>query len=254
MSGKEDLLFYNAYEEFYTMTAESEAFSNFCTEAFGNDFSQDGFSDISQVDLILKYIPSAKDVHILDIGCGNGKMLGYLQNKTGAFIHGFDYSEQAIKTASKTYIENADFKKGIIGKVQYPDNFFDTVISMDTIYFADNISSFVSDIKKWMKPDGVFFIGYQEGDVMPKTECAESTAIAKALAENCMSYEFTDITFDTYNMLKRKRQAALAHKNEFETENNMRWLELLMCQTECAGCDYDEFSQKMSRYIFIARK
>ena len=75
----EDLLFYNEYEQFYLMSKESDAFKHFCEKAFGRDFSQDGFSDVSQVDRILPYIPKKNEVHILDIGCGNGKMLGYLQ-------------------------------------------------------------------------------------------------------------------------------------------------------------------------------
>ena len=111
---KTDLLFYTAYEEFYTMAETSEAFQNFCRDAFGEDFSQDGFSDIEQINQIFNYIPNKEDVHILDIGCGNGKMLGYLQKKTGAFIHGFDYSGKAIETAKALYQENADFREGII--------------------------------------------------------------------------------------------------------------------------------------------
>ena len=75
---KPDLLFYDAYEECYKMAAGSQAFRAFCKDAFGEDFSQDGFSDIAQIDRILEYIPAGEDVHILDIGCGNGKMLGYL--------------------------------------------------------------------------------------------------------------------------------------------------------------------------------
>ena len=100
---KSDLLFYDAYEEFYKMAAGSPAFQAFCKDAFGEDFSQDGFSDIAQIDRILEYIPTGEDVHILDIGCGNGKMLGYLQQKTGACIHGFDYSGEAIKTAKELF-------------------------------------------------------------------------------------------------------------------------------------------------------
>lgn len=251
---KNDLLFYNAYEDFYKMAARSKAFSAFCRDAFGSDFSQDGFSDISQIDLILKYIPPAEKTHILDVGCGNGKMLGYLQRKTGAFIHGFDFSEYAIKTASSLYTVNSDFKEGIIGKIQYPSDTFDAVISMDTVYFAKNMAAFVADVKKWMKPDAVFIVGYQEGDIMPRTGCIEETAIAEAFSESGMPYESVDITHDTYNLLKRKRKAAIAHKSEFEAENNMRWFDLLMCQTECINCDYDEFREHMSRYIFIAHK
>ena len=42
-------------------------------------------------------------------------MLGYLQKKTGAYIHGFDYSEKAIETAQSMFTINAEFKEGIIG-------------------------------------------------------------------------------------------------------------------------------------------
>ena len=123
---KDDLLFYNEYEQFYLMAKDSEAFKHFCRKAFGEDFSQDGFSNIEQINMILPYIPKGEDVHILDIGCGNGKMLGYLQKRTNAFIHGFDYSENAISTARELYPEKSDFRVGVIGETDYPENSFDT--------------------------------------------------------------------------------------------------------------------------------
>lgn len=119
---KSDLLFYDAYEEFYKMAAGSLAFQAFYKDAFGEDFSQDGFSDINQIDRILEYIPTGEDVHILDIGCGNGKMLGYLQKKTGAYIHGFDYSGEAIKTAKELFAAGADFREGVMGEVDYEES------------------------------------------------------------------------------------------------------------------------------------
>ena len=51
---KEGLLFYKEYEAFYEMAEKSAAFQRFCRDAFGQDFSQDGFSDIGQVD---RYCP-----------------------------------------------------------------------------------------------------------------------------------------------------------------------------------------------------
>ena len=112
---EKELLFYEAYEQFYDMAAHSEAFSAFCADAFGEDFSQDGFSDIAQVNRILDYIPEREEPHILDIGCGNGKMLGYLQKQTGAWIYGFDYSRNAIRTARQRFPEKSDFIRGVIG-------------------------------------------------------------------------------------------------------------------------------------------
>ena len=35
---KENLLFYNAYQNFYKMADESEVFKTYCKRAFGEDF------------------------------------------------------------------------------------------------------------------------------------------------------------------------------------------------------------------------
>lgn len=251
---KKDLLFYSAYEEFYTMASESKAFQNFCKDAFGEDFSQDGFSDIGQINKILHYIPEHDNVHILDIGCGNGKMLGFIQQKTGAVIHGFDYSEKAIETAKKLYPANSEFREGIIGKIEYPAEQFDVIISMDTMYFAKDMSSFVAQVKRWLKPNGVFFVGYQEGDVMPKTKDAHTTVLAEALRKNRMLYEVEDITVQVYELLHKKRAVAELHREEFVTEGHQNWYEMLIGQTEYANVPYEEFKQNMARYLYAARK
>lgn len=252
--GKEEFLLYEEYEKFYEMAEVSSSFRAFCRDAFGEDFSQDGFSDIKQIDLILQYVPQKEDVHILDIGCGNGKMLGYLQERTGAYIYGFDYSENGIRTAQKRFQRKAEFKEGIIGQVAYPEEMFDIVISMDTMYFAKDMTAFVSQIKGWLKKDGVFFVGYQEGDVLPRTENADTSILAGALKKNGMNYRVTDLTEQTYNLLKKKRMAAMAHQAEFEAEGYGNWFDVLMGQTDYVNEQLDEFKKKMARYIYVAKK
>ncbi len=251
---KSDLLFYSAYEDFYSMAEKSRTFANFCRDAFGEDFSQDGFSDKSQVDMILPYIPSGNDVHILDIGCGNGKMLGYLQAQTGAYIHGFDYSDAAIAGAAKNFPDRSDFRVGVIGDIDYPDGSFDVVVSMDSMYFAPDMTAFVGQIKGWLKPEGVFFAAYQEGDVVPKTANVPSSLLAQALEANGMCYKAADITPQSYDLLRRKRFAAEQHRTDFAAEGYSSWQELLLLQTEYAQCSLEEFAKNMSRYIFTARK
>lgn len=251
---KKELLFYNAYEDFYAMAAKSKAFQAYCKDAFGEDFSQDGFSNVAQIDMILQYIPLKDNVHILDIGCGNGKVLGYLQKNTKAYIHGFDFSEEAIKTAQHLFPENSEFTEGIIGEIEYPEELFDVIISMDTMYFAKDITAFVAQVKRWLKPIGVFFVGYQEGDIIPKTDNINTTLLSKALVINGMRYETIDITESTYELLKTKRKAAITHRSEFEAENHRNWFDMLMFQTECATEPFEVFKKKMARYIYIIRK
>lgn len=137
---KSDLLFYDAYEEFYKMAAGSPAFQAFCKNAFG--------------------------------------------------------------------------------EVDYEENSFDVITSMDTMYFAKDMSAFV----------------------------------AQALQQNGLPYEVTDITRQTYELLQKKREAALAHEKEFLEEQQKDWFDLLLFQTDCATENYEEFAGQMARYLFMARK
>ena len=251
---KEELLFYNEYEGFYTMAGKSRAFHLFCKEALSEAFSQAGFSDLSQVTRILEYIPDGRDVHILDIGCGNGKMLGYIQKIKDVYIHGFDFSAQAINTARKLFPVKSDFREGIAGETEYKENSFDVIISMDTMYFAKDMAGFMCQVKSWLKNNGVFFAGYQEGDIMPKTSDAATSVLARALQQNDMVYETEDITMECYNILKRKRSAALKYEEDFKQEGNIEWFNMLMGQTELCCLPFAEFKEKMARYIFTARK
>ena len=202
----------------------------------------------------MQYIPKGDNVHILDIGCGNGKRLGYLQQKTGAFIYGFDYSEKAIETAKQLYPVNTVFREGVIGETEYEEEQFDVITSMDTMYFAKDMSAFVAQIKGLLKPGGVLFVGYQEGDVMPKTKDAHTTVLAEALRKNAMLYEVEDITEQVYELLLKKRVAAEKNREEFEAEGHLNWYEMLMWQTEYARIPYEEFKEKLARYIYVVCK
>lgn len=248
----EDLLFYDAYEDFYKMASNSSAFKDFCIEAYGADLSLDGFSDIDQINMILPYI-NDEYTKVLDIGCGDGKVLKYLNSKTGARIHGFDYSKNAIEYA-KDYNEAADFKVGIIGEIDYPDESFDVIISMDSVYFAKDMTLFLSQVKRWLKPNGVFFVAYQEGDVMEKTDNSDTTMFAKSMKELDWEYEVCDITIDSYNMLKKKREIALKYKDRFDEEGNSMWGDLLISQTDYILSGEEEYLKQMARYIYICRK
>ena len=249
---RQDLLFYNEYEQFYIMAKESKAFCTFCKKAFGEDFSQDGFSDVSQVNRVLEYIP--KGGHVLDIGCGNGKMLGYIQEKTDAYIYGFDYSSNAINLAKALFKNRSSFIQGCIGEVEYPDESFDVIISMDTMYFAKDMSVLVDQIMRWLNHNGVFFTCYQEGDVMPKTENVYTTVLAKVLKEKSISFEYVDITKDSYDLLKRKREIAFECESLFREEGNDVWFEMLVGQTDYANKPFEEYKKEMARYIYIVKK
>ncbi len=89
---------------------------------------------------------------------------------------------------------------------------------------------------------------------MPKTECVETTVLAKALQQNGFIYEVTDITRQTYELLQKKRAAAFIHREQFLAEGQENWLDLLVFQTECVTEPYEVFARKMARYLLVAKK
>ena len=97
-------------------------------------------------------------------------------------------------------------------------------------------------------------MGYQEGDVMPKTQDVHTTVLADALRINGMQYEVEDITAGVYELLQKKRTAAEQHQAEFKAEGHQNWYEMLVWQTEYANVPYEEFQKKMARYLYVVRK
>ena len=89
---------------------------------------------------------------------------------------------------------------------------------------------------------------------MPKTENACTTVFAKSLDALGIPYEVEDITAETYDLLKKKRETAVKYKNDFEAEGNMEWFDLLMIQTDCVTEPYVPFAEKMARYVYTVRK
>lgn len=251
---KEELLFYNAYQEFYRMADKSAVFKEYCKKAFGEDFSQDGFSDVAQLNKIMSMVNLDSEASILDIGCGNGKMLEYIQNKTGARIYGFDYSENAIKAAVQRIGDRGNFQVALIGEAEYQENKFDLITSMDTIYFASDMTVLISQIHKWLKPNGSFICGYQEGDVMEKTENYDTTVLAGAFRQNGLKYKVTDYTKETYEMLKRKREAVISMQEDFKQSGIELWYEVVKSQTDCILDSYDDYRKNNARYIYSFHK
>lgn len=251
---KEMLLFYREYERFYAMAAESAAFADYCREAFGADFSQDGFSDLRQVERLAGYLPERPGLRVLDAGCGNGKMLGWLQARTGAHISGFDYAENAIAQARRLFPARSDWRVGTMGEIDYPPESFNAVFSMDTFYFAPDAEAFAAQVKKWLRPEGLFLIAYQEGDVAPRTQDCHTTAAARALRACALPYEAEDITCETRRMLLRKRNAVLHRREAFLREGREEWYQMVLAQTEEATLPEADYRRRNARYLYVARK
>lgn len=96
---------------------------------------------------------------ILDLGCGNGRLLEVLKDKKIDYI-GVDSSEKLIKIAQKKYPQ-ADFQVADALSLPFPDNYFDKIYSIAVLHHIPSKKyhlQFLKEAKRVLKPEGILVI------------------------------------------------------------------------------------------------
>lgn len=116
--------------------------------------------DIPKIARLIKKRNAKK---ILDLGCGSGRNLVYLAKNSFA-VYGVDISPEGIRIAKNWLKEEglkANFKiSDIYKKLPYPDNFFDALISIQTLHHAkiEEIRKLIKEIERILKSKSLIFI------------------------------------------------------------------------------------------------
>ncbi len=93
---------------------------------------------------------------LLDVGCGEGVLLGYLNEKCGSNLKlsGLDLSGAAIEKASKDLPESVILKQGDAEHLPYEDNSFDVIICTHSFHHYPNPDKALSEFYRCLKKGG----------------------------------------------------------------------------------------------------
>lgn len=99
---------------------------------------------------------------VLDVGYGNGYLIKMLYKRYHPDIYGIDISEDMRLSAEKRNRRAVESGKvhltvGDCCRLEYGDDFFDAVTSVNTIYFWDDTLKGLREILRTLKPGGVFY-------------------------------------------------------------------------------------------------
>lgn len=89
---------------------------------------------------------------------------------------------------------------------------------------------------------------------MPKTEDENTSVLAKALYDKGISFDCINITRESYELLFRKKEAALSLEDEIRKEGNDTWFDMLIAQSDYADKSFEDYEKEMDRYIYVVRK
>jgi SAM-dependent methyltransferase len=167
----------------------------------------------------------------LDLGCGNGGMAEYISDVTGAHVTGIDYIPEAIRQArgrAQSKRHRLAFEVGDIGRLDLPRYSFDTLISIDTLYFS-GLDETIGQMRAVLTPGGQMGIFYSHGvrrsmpiETFPlNTLLPDRTPLARALQAHGLSYRVWDFTAEDYAHAQLKKCVAEELRAELEAEGNL---------------------------------
>ena len=220
------------YDAFYKATRTSKAYATLCERTFGRNLTQHGFSDMAQLGKLLEVTALSAQNRVLDLGCGNGAMAEYISDVTGAHVTGVDYIPEAIRQARERTVgkrHRLAFQVGYLGALDLPLHGYDTLISIDTLYFTDDLEGTIGRLRALLVPGGQMGIFYSHG-VSPGTPIetfshesllADKTPLAQALRANGLHFRAWDYTAADYRHAQLKEQVTEELRAEFEAEGNL---------------------------------
>ena len=113
----------------------------------------------------LKHLDINPDDIILDVGCGGGININRMA-KQAKMVYGVDYSIESVKLSrevNRQEIHDGKVKvlEGNVANLPFEDNTFDIVTAFETVYFWPDIEKCFGEVKRVLKPGGIFLIGME---------------------------------------------------------------------------------------------
>lgn len=111
---------------------------------------------------IVKNMKLSNDTKILDVGFGNGYLEKLICKKEKCTIYGIDISEDMVSVAAENNKKNivagnVHFSVGDCCEMDFEDNSFDIVATINTIYFWNDTMQGLREIYRVLNDNGVFY-------------------------------------------------------------------------------------------------
>ena len=244
------------YSKFYVRAHASAAHSELCRRVFGLDLTQEGQTDMASLRIALEALALKPGQHMLDLGCGAGVIAEYISDTTGARVTGLDFAESAISAArSRTEAKGArlDFRTANFNTMAPAPDTYDAVLSMDTLYWATDLQAVLATLAASLKAGGriAIFMNHHVGpDAEAEALQPEHASLGKAASALGLTTRVIDFSANLGAFWERNYAAALALRDQFETEGNRFIADSLIRESEQ---DYlpDIREGRVARYLFL---
>jgi ubiquinone/menaquinone biosynthesis C-methylase UbiE len=111
----------------------------------------------------ISYLRLPPNASVLDIGCGGGANIQRLLTMCpDGRVCGVDYSDESVAVSRKLNAAalgtRCEIKRASVSALPFEDDAFDAAIAFETIYFWPDPAADFREVKRVIKPGGIFLI------------------------------------------------------------------------------------------------
>jgi ubiquinone/menaquinone biosynthesis C-methylase UbiE len=100
------------------------------------------------------FSPLEEDQKMLDVGCGAGNNLTFFLDK-GCEGYGIDVTEDMVDLAKENLTrcgyKNVPIKIGSNNNIPFEDDYFDVLISVNTLHYSEGLSGIEQSLREFLK-------------------------------------------------------------------------------------------------------
>ncbi|MDX8365497.1 class I SAM-dependent methyltransferase [Cytobacillus sp. IB215665] len=105
------------------------------------------------------------NLKVLEIGCGSGHSLQYMDQKNAGELWGLDLSNKQVD-AAKILLRNCNspvklFESPMEDNPGLPTNYFDVVFSIYALGWTTNLDKTLTNVNKYLKQGGIFIFSWE---------------------------------------------------------------------------------------------
>jgi 2-polyprenyl-3-methyl-5-hydroxy-6-metoxy-1,4-benzoquinol methylase len=217
---------------------ESATSHKFCEQVFGLNLCQFDSMSMTQLNKLLDVLNLNQNDHILDLGCGVGKISEYISDITGARVLGIDYATGAINRAKERTLQKRDrisYQVMDMDELNVPEKSFSCLISIDAIHFVNDIKRTIQLSQDGLINNaqmGIFYpVTLAAGEQIDKL-APENTPLAEALLACGLNFQYWDFTKDEIGVWEKVLQSAEELKSDYEKEGKTFLYEMALSDAE----------------------
>ncbi len=129
---------------------------------------------------VAKAVGIVPNTRVLDVGCGSGELLEFLQN-FGADVSGLDPAPGMLDLA-RLRVPHADIRQGALKCLPWPDESFDVAMAFNALQFASDVDAALNEMARVVVKGGYIVVSnWAEGEMndLNTLELAAASALGE---------------------------------------------------------------------------